>query len=80
MNTKIIIEVKGGSIIAVHSTKDIDYAIVDYDNVPNGSPAFNGSIYEQDSLFKSGEAHLQFINESDPSEMEVHDELKRIKF
>jgi len=80
MNTKIIIEVKGGTVVAVSSTHEIDIAIVDYDNVQNGSPAFNGSVLAQDNLFESGKAHELFTDASDPVEMEVKDELKRIKF
>lgn len=31
MKTKIIIEVKGGTVIRIISNQDIDYTIIDYD-------------------------------------------------
>lgn len=80
MNTKIIIQVGGGIVQAVCANTEVDIAIVDYDEADSGKPPFNGSIYQQDSLFKDGKAHELFTNAADPVEMEIKDELKRIKF
>ena len=80
MSTKVIIEVRGGTVVNVSSSEGIDIVILDYDNINNGSPAWNGNIYGEDALFESGTAHELFTDSSDPVEMEIKAQLKRIKF
>lgn len=57
---------------------NIEVCLVDYDNLENGDRLF--SVFSPDFIFEDGMAHERFIDQSDPIEMEVRDDLKRIKF
>ena len=81
MSTKILIEVKGGSVTAISATEDVQIVIVDYDNSDNGNnPVTPSEVLYPDAIFEDGEAHTLFTDASDPEEMEIKDELKRLKF
>lgn len=60
-NTKVIIQVKGGNVIAVDSNNpDLQYIIVDWDNIAIGDnfPKLNeGSLYP-DTIFEDLAYHL----------------------
>lgn len=77
MKTKVAIEVKNGEVIAVHSTKPIEYVIIDYDGIDNGNTPVS-SVFTPDMV--SDNIYEIFTDTSVPVEMEVRDELKRIKF
>ena len=77
MNTKIIIEVRGGNVVAVSSSEDVDIVIVDYDSPENGDDLIKG-VYGQDALFESGKAHWLFAD--DLTDMAVCKFLKEINF
>lgn len=81
MTPKILIEVKGGTVINISATEEVKIVIVDYDNSDNGSnPIMPSDPLYPDAIFKDGEAHTLFTDASDPEEMEIKDELKRLKF
>lgn len=76
---KIVIEIRGGVLVAVHATQPIEYVLVDYDNIHQGqAPVCEPSC--EDRVFGDGYAHTLFTDANDPHEMEVRDELKTIKF
>jgi len=76
---KLIIQVRVGNVINVSSTQDINYVIVDYDNIDVGEEPVK-DVYGQDAIFEPGEAHRLFTDASDPQEMEIKDALKVLKF
>lgn len=79
--TKVLIQVRGGNVIHISATEEVKIVIVDYDNSDNGeNPVIPSEQLSPDVIFKDGEAHTLFTDETDPVEMEVKDELKRIKF
>lgn len=80
--TKILIEVRGGNVVAVSATQeDVQLCIVDYDNIDEGNnPVCVSDPLGPDATFEPGKAHELFTDSSDPVEMEVKEELKRIKF
>lgn len=53
---KIIIEVKGGIIQAVHTSENSQIVILDYDNkTPKEYVNGDFGVYEPDSIFKHGD-------------------------
>lgn len=78
MNTKIIIEVRGGTVQCISANRNCDIIIVDYDNIDNGESPVSG-VLAQDATFQDGEAY-QLFTEPGKQEEEVRDELKRIHF
>ena len=79
MNTKILIEVRGGYIKAIHTTTDeINIVIIDYDNINVGESPVSG-ILSPDSIFSPGDAFMLFT-ENNPETIEVREYLKQIKF
>lgn len=79
--TKILIEVRGGNVIAVSASNDIKLVIIDYDNINYGNnPVVISEQLEADAIFEDGKAHELFADSNDTVDREVRDELKRIKF
>jgi len=76
MKTKILIEVTGGIVQRVLANQDADIVIVDidYDNV---NPYHITPVQGPDLINKGRDIHELFTN---PSEAEVREELKRLKF
>jgi hypothetical protein len=74
--TRILIEVNGGMITNIISTAPIEIITVDWDNIQAGD-GFVESV--PDRIVKRGEFYQTFSDESDPLQMEIHDELKRSK-
>ena len=62
---KIIIEVKGGSIQAVHTNSDSQIVILDYDNHNPKHYIDEWFIYEPDSIFEHGDIQhkIEVLNE-----------------
>lgn len=76
---KIIIEVNGGLVQAIHSTDpEIQILLIDYDNLTDGDQAAP-EVVGPDTVFAGGTAHLLYLDD-DPVSVEIRDELKRIKF
>lgn len=68
-------------MIHISATEDVQIVIVDYDNSDNGNnPIMPSEPLFPDAIFKDGEAHTLFTDASDHEEMEIKDELKRLKF
>lgn len=78
---KILIEIRGGNVVSVHSTQEIGIVIIDYDNeTPLRMYNDKADVFCEDSIFGDGEAHTLFSDSTDPVEIEIREELKRIKF
>ena len=74
--TNILIEVRGGNIQNILSTKDVRIIIIDYDNIEAGdSPVVETA---PDQVLPKGTFYQAYCDESDPLTMEVRDELKRL--
>lgn len=56
MGQKLIIEIHGGVLSAVHSTEPVEYFLVDHDNLSMGDAA--GDLMEQDYLKTEEEMQL----------------------
>ena len=76
---KIIIELKNGYLGSVSSSQEIDIVIIDHDNIDKGEPPVK-DILQQDAIFLPGEAYKLYTDASDPRDMEIREELKRIHF
>lgn len=53
MKTKIIISVRGGVVESVKSTEEIEYCVIDHDNLESGEDGFFGNqfdFYSQDAM------------------------------
>jgi hypothetical protein len=50
-NPKIVIEISGGNLQAVHANQDIDYILVDHDNLDLEGDDFDLSAYEADGVY-----------------------------
>lgn len=75
---KIVIEVRGGMVQAVRSNKNIEYVVVDYDNIDNGeSPV--GDKLDADTVWP-GDTMYDYYSGFTTQETEVMEELKRMKF
>lgn len=60
---KVVIEVKGGYVVAVLSGIDLDVRIVDYDNQEDGDPVL-GRMFSDDTFvgdFMRGSATKDFL-------------------
>lgn len=80
MKTKILIRVEGGIVQSICSNNpSVEIAVVDYDNVDNGEPAFNGIISTPD-VVQENMYELIDAEGGTPSEKEAREELKRIHF
>lgn len=73
---KILIEVSGGTIQAVHSNSEVNFVIVDYDNINNGESPVSG-VFVPDSRRNN---LYEAFSGSTPTENEIYEELKRLKF
>lgn len=77
---KIIIEVRDGSIIGIHATNsETQIVIVDHDLTDNGENPVSISILSPDATFQDGKGYLLYGN-TEPEDVEIADELKRLKF
>lgn len=55
METEIIIVIEGGMLKFVSSNKDINYILIDLDNIKQGDKfPTKEDIYSQDYIFKDG--------------------------
>ena len=79
MATKVLIYVKEGMVHAVYSNNpDIKIVVVDEDNNCDEKYGFISEPYEPDAVFKN--LYEAFTDETNPVDMEIRDELKRLKF
>ncbi|WP_259071299.1 hypothetical protein HDF24_04490 [Mucilaginibacter sp. X4EP1] len=79
MEAKVLITVSGGVITSFNTNlPDCKVLIVDYDLQDDGVEPVR-EIEEQDEMFEDGKSYLLFEG-SNPSEQEVADELKRLKY
>jgi len=77
MNTKVLIYVEGGNVQMVAASESIDLVIVDRDNQDCGDdPVFRCEV---DNIQEDGSFH-ELFDFNDNSDIEIRDELKRIKF
>lgn len=79
MRTKVLVTLRGGMIEEMYANNEIELVVVDYDLVDHGeSPVSTPhvSYYSDEHVGFSG----LFTDTSDPVEMEIRDELKRLKF
>ena len=75
---KLLIVVSGGIVQAIHTNvKDLEICIADHDNASQG-----GNLLQRcdPDIVTDEPFYQQFTNNSDPTEMELRDELKRIHF
>lgn len=72
MTTKIIIEIKGGNVQSVYSSREIEYLIVDFDNIEAGDsiPGMNDFIPIDDLLSQRNMLNYLKILEEKYSERE----------
>jgi hypothetical protein len=80
---KILLSVRGGVIQEIHSNQDpenVEIVIVDWDNVDVGESAIHPvePIHNPKSKFEN--AWELYTDEDDVAEMEVREDLKRLKF
>jgi hypothetical protein len=79
-DVKVLIQIKGGKIIHVSSNDlNLEYVIIDYDNVEQGESPVS-QVYGTDSAYEKGKFHELFIDASDPVEMEIKAALKSTHF
>ena len=78
MKPSILITVEGGLIQSFIASEDMDITIVDND-IPKVGEGPGISQHEPDTICKKGEFYLEYTDESDPREMEIHHELKSRK-
>lgn len=74
MNNKLIIEVRGGTIVNVVSNHDLQYVIVDHDWEDNDHSVVS-EVLEPDVISKQETLRHLFADDA-----EIHNDLKRIKF
>lgn len=73
---KLIIEIRGGNLTALLSTANLQYVVVDYDNIGNGGDPV-GEPLKPDGV---ADDLYTFYNEPTPQDQEIREELKRIHF
>lgn len=78
MKPKILITFRGGEVVNVNTNMDADIVIVDFDVLDQGNSPVS-AILAPDSI-SPGPFYQDFTDEQDPEEVEVRDELKRLKF
>lgn len=79
MKTKILIEVRGGIVQAVHANQNINIVIVDHDNIDQGQNPI-ASIQGADLINKNGYIYELFTDQNSRREMDIRNQLKRLKF
>lgn len=74
--TKVVIELQSGYVQAVYSNTPIQYVIVDYDDHEMGDYPLSVPL-ETDGVAKQ---LYTLYNESDPSQSEIRELLRRIEY
>ena len=82
MKTKILITIRGGNITDIMSNvKDAEIVIIDHDNADAGdkpvSDIMNPDYFVKDA---NGEMFYERFRDDEPMNIEIRDELKRMKF
>lgn len=77
MKPKILICIKDGMVESISANMDCDIVIVDYDCFQDGDDQVSG-IINPDAI--SENIYELFTDQSMPQDMEIRDELKRLKF
>jgi hypothetical protein len=74
MKTKVLIQIEGGIIQAIHANKDMEIVIVDFDLIDIGKNPVD-RIMSPDSIIEN---MYELFNEGN-REMDVREQLKRLK-
>lgn len=77
--TKILVIIEDGTVQAINSNNpNCRIVVIDHDNRERGGIGFISEPYEPDAVFEN---HYEgFTDETDPVDVEIRDELKRMKF
>mgnify|MGYP003462192837 FL=1 len=77
--TKVLVYVKDGTVSTISSNiGNIRIVVIDEDNIGDEKNGFISEPYEPDAV--SENLYELFNDSTDPVEMEIRDELKRMKF
>ena len=77
--TKILVIVEGGTVQAINSNNpNCRIVVIDHDNKESGGNGFISEPYEPDGLYEN--QYEAFTDETNPIDVEIRDELKRMKF
>ena len=77
--TKVLVYVKDGTVSTISSNiENIRIVVIDEDNIGDEKNGFISEPYEPDAV--SENLYELFSDSTDPIEMEIRDELKRMKF
>lgn len=74
---RILIEISGGNIQRILASETCNVVIIDHDNADAGDKPVVDTLPDQTMI--EGTFYQAFTDESDPREMEIHDELKKRK-
>jgi len=76
---KVLVVVKDGMVETISSnSENTRIVVIDHDNRERGNNGFISEPYEPDAVFEN--LYEGFTDETDPVEVEIRDELKRMKF
>lgn len=73
---KVLIEIRDGALQAVYSNTPLNYVLVDYDNIAVGENPVSAPL-PPDAIASE---LFSLYNEPLPPDVEIREELKRIKF
>jgi hypothetical protein len=76
MKTKVLIQIEGGIIQAIHANKDMEIVIADFDLIDIGKNPVD-TIISPDSIVEN--MYELFNDSTSNREMEVREQLKRLK-
>lgn len=80
MPTKLLIEVRGGNIVSVTCSREIDVVIIDYDNLADGDSDISELAVQKNPPETRIRRFYDLFSDKDRLTQEIRERLKELKF
>lgn len=63
-SNRVVIEIEGGNVVAVHASRPLEAILVDWDNIKEGETAGPVLVYPLSQMCEETSRHLTSISQS----------------